>query len=150
MRKLLFILVVLVFVLAGCASAPKKEKEIKPEKKTEEAQSSEDKYEKMLDEGEKLLRAGKVKDAVEKHIDPVISYYENEYKDSPKDIYCARDKTEMMTYLMMAAVAKKATIVLSSTWAEALFYRAYILVEFKKYEEAKTVLEKALKLSPYT
>jgi len=149
MKKILFLLIAISFVFSGCASAPKKEKEAKPEKKTEKTQTSEDKYKKMLVEGEKLFRADKVEDAVENYIDPIISYYENEYKNSPKDVYCARDKTEMMAYLMTAAAAKRSAVVLSNTWADALFYKAYALVDFRKFDEAKDFLGKALKLSPY-
>jgi len=150
MKKFLFLMIAVSLVFTSCASAPKKEKEAAPEKKKEVAENSEDKYEKMLVEAGNLLRAGKVQDAVEKYIDPIITHYENEYKDVDKDIFCARSKEEMMTYLMAAAAKKtRSAVVLTSTWADALFYKAYIFVEFKKFDEAKTILEKAVKLSPY-
>ena len=149
MKKFLFMVIAIAFLLAGCASAQKKEEKATHDKKTEKSDDSEKKYEKMLMEAEQLLRSGKVQEAVESKIDPVIFYYENEYKDSEKDVFCARGKDEMMTYLMGAAAAKRSAIVLSGTWADALFYKAYVLVEFRKFEEAKAFLEKAIKLSPY-
>jgi tetratricopeptide (TPR) repeat protein len=136
---------------------------------------NEERWRAQLEKGRDVLQAGDAAAAVKEYIDPVITYYEKTYADSPNEIFCADDQHVTLFYLLSAAISAEIgkekipenlapeifkatgrdtrkstgdTIVLSSTWAEAYFLKAYALVEQKKIKSAQEYLEKALRLSP--
>lgn len=114
------------------------------------------KFNQTIQVGMGLLSSGKAADSLQ-HFDQVILPYEQRYSDTETKIYCARDNTESLLYLMTAAVDLKKTEpnnqksaeVISPVWAYAYFYKAYAFIETKNLPQAKFNLERAINLSPH-
>lgn len=147
-----------------------------PDSQTGQANTSdESEWTALLMEGRATLLNGNPATAVEKYFNPVIAHYETTYKDSPQQLFCSDNNKQSLMYLMTAAVAvnlgkenlpdhlmpktflaagrhtldpKAETVVLSSTWAEAYFLKAYAAIETGRTDEALKFLKKALYLSP--
>ncbi len=81
--------------------------------------------------------------------DAVINAYKTHYSSSKQKIFCARTSAEALGVLLKAAVDKNNAIVLSSTWSDAYFMKAYALQDLHRLSEAKTMLQQALKLAPF-
>jgi tetratricopeptide (TPR) repeat protein len=81
--------------------------------------------------------------------DQVINAYKAHYAGSKQKIFCARSPEESLGLLLKAAVDKNNAIVLSFTWSDAYFMKAYALQELQRLDEAKATLQQALKLSPF-
>jgi len=81
--------------------------------------------------------------------DQVINAYKADYAGSKQKIFCARSPDESLGLLLKAAVDKNNAIVLSFTWSDAYFMKAYALQELQRLDEAKATLQQALKLSPF-
>ena len=141
MKKILFMVFVVIFSLVGCASAGQKREALSVD--------NEKHHRAILNEGVAVLKKGKIEESVKNYMDPLIEYYENEYKDGSKNVFCARSAKEVTVYSLIASQGKKDADIISDIWSEALYYKAYVEVEFKNYEKAKELLEKAIKLSPY-
>lgn len=62
--------------------------------------------------------------------------------------FCATDMTEAILYAGMAASAKKDGTVLSGAVCEAMYYKAFALVELGKKDEAISTLERLTSLAP--
>jgi tetratricopeptide (TPR) repeat protein len=103
----------------------------------------------ILKEGAGLTEAGKFKEAIAQ-FDTVITTYKERFRGSKDTIYCARSQIETLYYLLNTANKKSRnkTIVLSSTWADAYYLKAYTLIDVGQPAQAKPWLEKAIKLSP--
>ena len=82
-------------------------------------------------------------------IDPVIASYDAEYAASDKVVYCAADTKQSLVVLLKAAAAKKSAVTLDSTWCNALFIKAYILIDRNKQSDAGPYLKKATEMSPF-
>lgn len=112
----------------------------------------------LLQEARELLTA-KDPEAAIKKCDAVIGRYAAHYKpDGEQKFYCARSESEVLFYLLKKAGEadrgdakpgkQSVARVLSSTWADAYFTRAYALIELRRVADAKTALQRALELSP--
>lgn len=102
-----------------------------------------------MEAGIALLKAKRPGEAVTAHFDRIIAYYEEAYRDAPDRIYCARSTVETLHYLTNHArndPARSARVV--SIWCDALFLKAYAMVELRRLPEAKIALEAAVALSP--
>jgi tetratricopeptide (TPR) repeat protein len=154
---------------AGKTSAPKPETNPGTAPKTED-----EKWPAKLEEGRTLLQGkGNQAEAISRCFDPIIAHFEAAYKNSTNKIYCAADPQTTLTYLLSAAAddaidenkevaeALKNTflfsslktggrnvVVLSETWAEAHYLKAYACVELGLAKKAKAELKRALDLSP--
>lgn len=103
----------------------------------------------MLSKGIELLKSGKLQEAITQYFDKVLSEYEQKYSNSKDKIYCARNSTESLYYLLTAAKEDRSATVLSeTTWADAFFLKAYALVNLGRLSEAKQSIEKAIALTP--
>lgn len=102
---------------------------------------------KMIQDGARLLVAGKLQEAIE-YFDKVAISYEEKYRDSSTKVRCARWPTESFMYLAESAKEKNNTTVLSANWAYAYYLKAYAFQELKRFPEAKVLLERAVSLSP--
>jgi tetratricopeptide (TPR) repeat protein len=80
--------------------------------------------------------------------DKVIAAFKARYGSSKQKIYCARTSAESLSYLLRASHDKTNAIVLSSTWANAYFMKAYALQDLRRIAEGKSNVEFALELSP--
>jgi tetratricopeptide (TPR) repeat protein len=81
--------------------------------------------------------------------DTVINAFNAHYGSSRQKIFCARSPEESLGLLMKAPVDKNNAMVLSFTWSDAYFMKAYALQDLRRLGEAKTILQQALKLSPF-
>ena len=88
-------------------------------------------------------------DAAIPKCDAVINAYKAYYDGGKQKVYCARSSTQSLGSLLQAAADNNSAITLSSTWADAYFIKAYALQELHRVNEAKGMLELALKLSPF-
>lgn len=112
---------------------------------------------KLLEEARALIDAKKLQGGIEK-CEQVIKLFESHYANSNHKIYCARNQTENLGYLVKAAAdiskgtferGKKDAIALSSTWSAAYYMKGYALQELGRTAEAKAALKQALELSPW-
>lgn len=109
----------------------------------------------LIDQAQKLVEARKPTDAIGK-CDQIIAAFTERYRGSNEQIYCGREPTEKGAYLIKAAAEsikggarKRSATVLSSTWADAYFVKAYALQDLHRLNEAKATLKLALALSPF-
>lgn len=96
-----------------------------------------------------LIQAGQQQAAIERVLDPLIAAQQAEYgarKDAT--LYCANSPTESLLYLMQAANAQQAAVVLDGTWCNALFMRGYAELDLGKVAAAEADFGRALALSP--
>jgi tetratricopeptide (TPR) repeat protein len=109
---------------------------------------AEEKYVELLEKGIQTLSNGNSKEAIDVYFNPIIEYYNNEYKDYDKRVYCARISAETLAYLNESINRNEMAIVIQIVWTQALYYKSYANFELGNIEEAITTLKKALELSP--
>src|SRR6266496_6785517 len=108
----------------------------------------------LIDQAQKLVEAKRPKDAIDK-CDQIIAAFTEKYRGSKEQIYCGREPIEKGAYLIkvaaenIKAARRRSAIVLSSTWADAYFVKAYALQDLHRLNEAKATLKLALALSPF-
>jgi tetratricopeptide (TPR) repeat protein len=104
---------------------------------------------KLLELGGTLLRAKRPADAISVSFDKVIAFYEAKYRDRPEQVYCATSGIETLAYLTRHATEKPQTnAIVVRGWCDALYLKAYALVELQRLAEAKSALESAIALAP--
>ena len=102
----------------------------------------------LLQDARSLIESNKPETAIEQ-CDKVITAFKARYESGKQKIYCARTSAESLGYLMKAAGDKTNAIVLSSTWANAYFMKAYALQDLHHIAEANASVKLALELSPF-
>ena len=142
MRPLCIVSVLVVSLLSAPASA----QVVTPENPSLTTDDSAN--EKLLAEGIALLRGRKPEEAISGYFDRVIASYEARHRDSSGLVYGARSQAEVLFYLIQAATERKSAVAIGSTWGDALYLKAYALVEVRRLDEAKEALRQALRLSP--
>ena len=105
------------------------------------------KFGQLLSEGAQFAQSRKPIEAIS-YFDRVITGYEDAYKGEEAKLYCARWQVESLMYLLESANSKTSAKVVSENWAYAYYLKAYSLLELGRISEAKTLLERALVLSP--
>jgi len=141
MRLILSVAATLVFALAAVPlSAEPREDEARgaAQARTNSA---------LLDEAFALIQRGQPAAAIER-LDRIIAYYEKAYAGEKRRIYCARSNAETLLYLLSAASEKKDAVALDSTWSDAVFGKAFALIDLRRKDEARAMLERAIELSP--
>ena len=106
-----------------------------------------DKRAQQLASAAQLVSEKKFDEAIDV-IDPVIASYDAEYSASDKQVYCAADTKQSLVVLLKAAQARKSAVTLDTTWCNALFIKAYILIDRNKLADAEPYLKKATEMSP--
>lgn len=104
-------------------------------------------FAKLIADSQQLVQKGKLEAAIV-DCDKIISAYRDYYEKKPQKIYCGTTSSEMLGTLLQAAVVKQDAIVLSPTWANAYFIKAYAFQELHRLREAKAALMSAVALSP--
>jgi Flp pilus assembly protein TadD len=109
----------------------------------------------LLQEARKLGARKEVPDAIDK-CDKIIASFKTHYESRKEKVYCARTSAESLGYLLTAAAEidkggfqNSKAIVLSPTWAEACFYKGYLLQDLGRTAEAKAAILQAVELSPW-
>jgi tetratricopeptide (TPR) repeat protein len=98
----------------------------------------------LLTRGRETLSDGKAKEAILNYFNPIIRDYEKNYASSRQRIFTARTQKEHDAYSRSTRNAK----VLSKTWSEAYYLKAYALLELKELQQSEITIGKALKLAP--
>jgi tetratricopeptide (TPR) repeat protein len=104
---------------------------------------------KLLQEARTLIDGRKPQAAIER-CEKVIALFKTHYANTKEKIYCARSSAESLGYLLKAAAEKHNAIALSSTWADAYFMKGYALQELGRMAEAKSAVQRAVELSPWS
>lgn len=109
---------------------------------------------KLLEEGKRVLMQGIPDTAINKYFDPVIQSFTQAHRDPNVQVYSSHGMTETLIYMATAGVAQEkrksqtSVIALDGTWTDALVLKAYALSELRRPDDAKTVLQQAIALSP--
>ncbi len=103
-----------------------------------------------VQQGVALVRARQAERAIREFFEPVIAHYESRYGGGATRYYCANSSGEALGYALLAAKAGTSARVLGPAWAAAYFFKGYSLVELGSPEDARTWIEKAIALSPWS
>jgi tetratricopeptide (TPR) repeat protein len=148
MKKLIIVLV-LIFCFS-CATKKITSQPV-PEKDSKQSfpdSAIEEKYAKLLQEGFNKLTNRYTKEAIERYFDPVIEAYNSRYGIDDKQVYCSRGVAETLFYLLTASKKKEDAVVISQLWADAFYLKGYASLDLGKIEDARTLVKKAVELSP--
>jgi len=107
-----------------------------------------EKHKAWLKKGEDIIKKGDPDSAILNYFNPVIQDYQKIYASTSKRIYTARTEKEHDFYLKLANSEQKTAHILSKTWSEAYYLKAYALLEHKWVSDAQVMIKKALKLAP--
>ena len=132
MRNKLLLLLCLVFQPIGAPAA----------------EPDEAKYIGMVEQGVALAKAGKGGEAIASYLDPVVAHFDSRLADSSHVYYCSHSQQETLLYALKGAADNKDTIVLGSAWCDALYVKAFALIDLKRLDEAEISLRRALALAP--
>jgi tetratricopeptide (TPR) repeat protein len=109
----------------------------------------------LIAEATRLVDGKKPQPAIEK-CEKVIASFKAYYGRRPEKTYCARTSAESLGYLLKAAAENDQgtsregkAIVLSSSWAEAYFIKAFALHDLGRIAESKSTIKLAIKFSPW-
>jgi tetratricopeptide (TPR) repeat protein len=105
-----------------------------------------------LDEVSRLIRGGKLQEALGL-ADAVIKSYEDRYRTGKRQVFSSRSAAETSAYLNAIGRAKGAgneeAGIYSPAWGDAYYLKGFILVDLKRFAEARKALEAASALSPH-
>lgn len=105
----------------------------------------------QLQASAQLLQSGQPARAIT-DLDKIIAAYELRYKGEKARLYTGRWQMESLMYLLEAANSKEEpkqnAIVVSQLWSDALYLKAYALIELRRPAEARGALEAALAMAP--
>ncbi|MBL9007667.1 MAG: tetratricopeptide repeat protein [Myxococcales bacterium] len=104
----------------------------------------------QVQQGITLVRSRQPERAIREHFEPVIAHYESRYAGTATRYYCATSNAEALGYSLLAAKDGVSAKVLGPVWATAYFFKGYALVELGNADDARTWVEKALVLSPWS
>jgi tetratricopeptide (TPR) repeat protein len=134
--------------MAHAASIPDAPVDVTREKPATSGASADEAQLLVLREGIDKLRSGRTKEAIVNHFDKIIEHYESRHNTSDQRIYTARSQAEALMYMVTAAQDKQSAIVLRPIWSDALYAKAYALIELRNTQEAKHLLDRAISMSP--
>ncbi len=119
-----------------------------PPAATAPADRSEAGFDEQLVLADRLIREGKPQDAIDRHLDPILAHYETKWPASGKRVYSARGAAVTLLYLLMAAKDKVAAVALDDKWANAVYMKAFALVDLGRLADAEALYRRGLALSP--
>jgi tetratricopeptide (TPR) repeat protein len=107
-----------------------------------------------LDEVSRLMRAGKLKEALVL-AEEVVQSYEDRYRHGKVQVFASRSPAEAQAYLNEVGNAPSAgkapteAGVYPSAWGDAYYLKSFILTEMKRAPEARKAIEAAVALAPH-
>lgn len=101
----------------------------------------------LMSEGVAALKAGKAAEAVA-IFERIDQSFSAAYRQGPR-VFCSRSPKESLLYLETSAAEKGGAIAISPLWCDAIYLRAYGLVELGRAAEAANELDRVLKLAPH-
>ncbi|EGY01347.1 diguanylate cyclase/phosphodiesterase [Nitrospirillum viridazoti Y2] len=103
----------------------------------------------LIRDGLQLLQSGQPRQAIDSDFDKIIAAYEAAYKDGKVQVYSIANPAEALAYMAMAAKDGKHAVALDDTWAYALYFKGYALVEMSDLAGGEAVLQQAQALAPF-
>ncbi|WP_145615588.1 tetratricopeptide repeat protein [Nitrospirillum bahiense] len=103
----------------------------------------------LIREGLQMLQSGQPRQAIDTDFDKIIAAYEAAYKDGKVQVYSIANPAEALAYMAMAAKDGKHAVALDDTWAYALYFKGYALVEMSDLAGGEAVLQQAQALAPF-
>lgn len=100
----------------------------------------------MISQGIVALKAGRPSDAL-KLFDQVDQVFSTAYTNGPA-VYCSRGPQETVLYMTMAAARREPAITISPRWCDAIYLKAYSLIDLKRPVEAASEIDRVLKMAP--
>ncbi|MDO7842680.1 tetratricopeptide repeat protein [Sphingomonas immobilis] len=100
-----------------------------------------------LMEAAQLVKAGKPEAALP-ILDASLAGFAKDYAGEKRRIYCGNAPTETIVYMLGAAKDKADAVAIKPDWCEALFLKAFALVDLGRLPEARTLLERAVAMAP--
>ena len=94
-----------------------------------------------------IIKAGKPADAM-RILDALIARFEKQYANEKRQIFSSRSLGESLIYTSLSQKIGKDVLVLKEDWATAYFLKGYVLIDMKRFEEAKPQLDRAIALAP--
>ena len=134
----LFVGAYLALSAAGGAQAPA------PQDPAPDEQS----YGDLLQKGVGLAKAKRSQEAIDNYFDKVIAFYSGRYSNAKPQMFCSHGSTETLFYTLNGAANGKDALVLGPTWCDALYAKAYALIDLNRLNEAEDALHRALALAP--
>lgn len=118
------------------------------------------KYADLMAGAESAMKAGNFQQALDDYLNPIISAFEEKYKDTEYKLFAAYSPSESLLYtmedLLSAGVIKeneepesKNSMRVSFLWAQAYFYKGNVSISLGNITEGEVWLERAVELSPY-
>ena len=81
-------------------------------------------------------------------LDPVIARIEQENATEKRHIYCGMSPVETVGYMMEAAAGKRDAVAIAPTLCNALFLKAFALVDLDRTDAAQTIFQRLTVLAP--
>lgn len=100
----------------------------------------------LMDRGFATVRAGKPMDALA-IFTGIDEKFVAAYAAGPR-VYCSHNARETVINMTRAAVDGHDAISISGTWCDAIYFKAYSLIDLGRPAEAASELDRALKMSP--
>jgi tetratricopeptide (TPR) repeat protein len=104
-----------------------------------------------LDELVRLMKAGKSQEALAL-ADAVIGSYEDRYRRNKVRVFSARSPLEATAYLNEVGTAPgkqpEEAGVYGPAWGDAYYLKGYLLIDLRRYDDARKALEAAVALAP--
>jgi Flp pilus assembly protein TadD len=80
-------------------------------------------------------------------VDPVVASYEKDYSGEKRHIYCSQT-AEQEGYYLTTAGGTGAVRLVPSTWCEALYVKAFALVDLDRLDDAQSTFERLITFAP--
>ncbi len=101
-----------------------------------------------LDAGIALAKQHKCEQALAEGFEKVLAFYEGRHDPTKTKIRCGRTSVAGLGAGLEAALSGGDVTVVGAEWCDALFYKAYCLVELQRVPEAEEVLVRACEMMP--
>lgn len=102
----------------------------------------------MLESAAKLIAAREPEKAIADFLDVVLLEFNDRFKNETARVYSARTAPEAKYYAAQSAKKGEKSIILNDYWSNALYLKAYALIDIGRVDDAVASLEKAAELSP--
>lgn len=95
-----------------------------------------------------MIVKGDPEGAITRYLDPVIKRNSARYAADPRRVYGSRTAAEALLYIALATSEKRDAVIIGPTYGDALFTKAFALVDLARAAEARPLFEAAIALSP--
>lgn len=81
-------------------------------------------------------------------VEPVLASFEKDFASEKRHIFCSETPEQEGYYLTTADGGADNARLVSATWCEAQYIKAFALVDLKRLDDAQTVFERLLQYAP--